>query len=148
MAILEDVLQIKNGSVAGIELAPSLDEYPEGYVDTPGLPLALTWVLDSIIDEAGAMRTSTIQVNVLVQHMGQDRFQKSKANCKTLRDLFMVEYAITPSNSFIQNDPTIRIVPGSTDFQGFRDTIEAADETPFHGFLFTFQVVEYLGVTC
>lgn len=147
MAILENVIQAKNADVTGI-YAPELDEYPDGYVDEAGLPIALTWVTDTIMDEAGVLRTSTVQVDILVEHIGQNRFQKIKAACKTLRDLFMVEYEITPSSAFIQNDPAIRIEPGSVEFQGFRDLVEAHDGTQLHGFIFTFTAIEYLNVTC
>ncbi len=147
MANLENVLQAKNADVSGVT-APLIDNYPEGYVDSLKLPLALSWVMDTVHDPAGSIQTSTVTIDVLVEAVGQDRFKKIKEACRALRVLFMVEYLITPSTSVLQNDPAIRINPGSVEFGGYRDLVDAPDGTPFHGFSITLEVTEYLGVTC
>lgn len=144
---IEDVFQIKNLTVTDVS-APSLDLYPEGYVDTPKLPLALTWVMSTALDESATRKTSQIQIDVLVRPVGQSRLRKTKRECQLLRDLFMTAYTISGANAYIQNDPAVRIIPGTLIFGGYRELITAPDETPYHGFTITLTAEEHIGVTC
>lgn len=143
MANLENVLQAKNDTVVGVT-APTIDKYPEGYVDAFELPIALSWVMETVQEVSGFSRTSEVQIDVLVESAGQDRFMLIKERCRALRVLYLTEYEITASNMFLQNEPTIQVIPGTVIFGGYRDMILAPDETPFHGFSFTLRVIEYL----
>ena len=146
----ENQLQLKNRNVAGIGKAnaPDLNLYPEGYVDTLKLPTALTWVTGTVIDTTGTLQTDTVQIDVFVQVLGQSVVGAIKKACKDLRDLFVIEYAINNANMTMSNSPYVRIVPGSIDFGGYRDTINAPDETPYHGFIITLTVEGHVNVTC
>lgn len=143
MANLENVLQAKNDTITDVT-APLIDNYPEGYVDAFELPIALSWVMETVQEVSGVSRTSEVKIDVLVESVGQDRFKLIKERCRALRVLFMTEYEITASNMFLQNDPTIQVLPGTVIFGGYRDMTLAPDETPFHGFSFTLRVTEYL----
>lgn len=136
MASIEDTLQVKNRNVARVN-APLLGNYPNGYVDSVKLPMALTWVTSTRIDEAGILGINEIQIDVFTQSLAQGVTRAVKKAAKDLRDLFLAEYPVTASNMYIQNDPAIKIVPGSIVFGGYRELIEAPDETPFHGFQIT-----------
>ncbi len=144
---IENYVQTKNGNIAGIN-APMLELYPVGYVDTMKLPMALAWVQTTTIDPTGTRTTNMVQVDVLVSPIGQSVITTVKEKCKDLRDLFLLEYAISNANAWISNDPPIRISPGTIEFGGYRDVIQAPDETPFHGFNFTMQVEVDINVTC
>lgn len=144
---IENELQAKNDNVVGVQ-APLIDLYPNGYVDTPRLPLSLTWVLNTIIDPTGTISRNTVQVDVLVQHVAQGITRAIKKECKELRDLFITEYKINATDMWVSNDPPIHIVPGTVEFGGFRDVINAPDETPFHGFMITMQVEAHLDDSC
>lgn len=143
MANLENVLQAKNDTIIGVT-APAIDGYPEGYVDAFELPIVLSWITETVQDVSGFSRTSDVQIDVLVESAGQDRFMLIKERCRALRVLFMTEYEITASNMFLQNEPTIQVIPGTVIFGSYRDMILAPDETPFHGFSITLRVIEYL----
>lgn len=143
MANVENALQAKCDSVAGVT-APEIDDYPEGYVDAFELPIALTWIIDTTPDPTGMLSRSTVQIDVLVEAVGQDRFKLTKDACRALRILFLAEFLITPSNAHIQaTDPVVQIVPGSVVFGGYRDLVQAPDETPFHGFQITMEIIDY-----
>lgn len=144
---IENELQEKNLNVANVQ-APLIDKYPNGYVDTPRLPLSLTWVISTTIDPTATISKNVVQVDVLVQHVAQGITRFVKNECKNLRDLFITEYSISTTNMWVSNDPPIRIVPGTVEFGGFRDVIMAPDETPFHGFSFTMQVEAHLDASC
>lgn len=143
MANLENVLQAKNDTITDVT-APAIDGYPEGYVDAFELPIALSWITETVQEVSGFSRTSDVQIDVFVESAGQDRFMLIKERCRALRVLFMTEYEITALNMFLQTDPTIQVIPGTVIFGGYRNMILALDETPFHGFSFTLRVVEYL----
>lgn len=136
-------MQAKNNTIIGVTASP-IDEYPEGYVDAFELPIALSWVTETVQDVSGFSRTSDVQIDVFVESAGQDRFMLIKERCRALRVLFMTEYEITASTMFLQTDPTIQVIPGTIIFGGYRNMILAPDETPFHGFSFTLRVIEYL----
>lgn len=143
----ENQLQLKNRNVASIR-APDLNKYPEGYVDTLKLPTVLTWVTGTMIDVTGTLQTDTVQIDIFVQVLGQSVVGAIKKACKDLRDLFILEYAINAANMTISNDPYVRIVPGSVEVGGYRDVINAPDETPYHGFIITLTVEGHVNVTC
>lgn len=149
MADIEDILQVKNDNVTGVN-APLMVKYPDGYVDTLKLPMALTWVMETIIDNSGTIGTNTVQIDVLVQALAQSNWRFNKKDTKDLRDLFITEYSISAANSLISDDstPSVRIVPGTVEFGGYRDILEAPDGSPFHGFRITMTVEEHLNVTC
>lgn len=144
---IENELQEKNDNVADVK-APLIGKYPNGYVDTPRLPLSLTWVLSTTIDPTATISKNVIQVDVLVQHVAQGIPRTVKEECKNLRDLFITEYSVSTMNMWISTDPPIRIVPGTVEFGGFRDVLMAPDETPFHGFIITMQVEAHLDASC
>lgn len=148
VVLLEDILQSKNDSVVGVS-APLMDDYPDGYVDSVKLPIALTWVMSTVIDPSATIGKNTVQIDVLVRPLGQGVFKSNKEICRDLRVLFMTEYLITAQNMWIQEiTPVFRIRPGSIEFSGFREIILAPDETPYHGFTFTLEAEEYLDAVC
>lgn len=149
MADIEDILQAKNDNVAGVK-TPLMVKYPDGYVDTLKLPMALTWVMETIIDNSGTIGTNTVQIDVLVQALAQSNWRINKKDTKDLRDLFIAEYSISAANSVISDDssPSVRIIPGTVEFGGYRDILEAPDGSPFHGFQITMQVEEHLDASC
>lgn len=149
MSDIEDILQAKNDNVARVN-APLMANYPDGYVDSLKLPMALTWVMETIIDNSGTIATNTVQIDVLVQVLAQSNWRTNKKTAKDLRDLFIAEYSISAANSVISDDstPSIRILPGTVEFGGYRDILEAPDGSPFHGFQITMQVEEHLNVAC
>ncbi len=149
MSDIEDILQAKNDNVARVN-APLMANYPDGYVDSLKLPMALTWVMETIIDNSSTIATNTVQIDVLVQVLAQSNWRTNKKTAKDLRDLFIAEYSISAANSVISDDstPSIRILPGTVEFGGYRDILEAPDGSPFHGFQITMQVEEHLNVAC
>ncbi len=149
MADIEDILQVKNDNVTSVN-APLMVKYPDGYVDTLKLPMALTWVMETIIDNSGTIGTNTVQIDVLVQALAQSNWRFNKKDAKDLRDLFIAEYSISAANSVISDDnsPSVRIIPGTVEFGGYRNVLEAPDETPYHGFQITMQVEEHLDANC
>lgn len=149
MANIEDILQVKNDNVARVN-APLMANYPDGYVDTLKLPMALTWVMETVIDNSGTIATNTVMIDVLVQVLAQSNWRTNNKATKDLRDLFITEYSISAANSVISDDstPSVRIVPGTVEFGGYRDILEAPDGSPFHGFRITMTVEEHLNVTC
>lgn len=68
---VEDSLQTVNGGIADV-YAPLLAKYPEGYVDSPRLPMALTWPMTDTLDDTGTISRTIMQDDVLVQSLGQD----------------------------------------------------------------------------
>lgn len=146
----ENQLQLKNRNVVGIgrENAPDLNLYPEGYVDTLKLPAVLTWVISTVLDTSATIQTDTVQIDVFVQVLGQSIVGAIKKACKDLRDLFVIEYAISAANMIISDDPYVRIVPGSIEIGGYRDVVNAPDESPYHGFTITLTVEGHVNVTC
>jgi hypothetical protein len=142
MASVENLLQTKNDNVSGV-YSPVYESYPDGYVDTPRLPIALSWVMSTLVVPTADQYVLTCQVDVLYEAVGQNRFRRIKPALTTLRDLFLVEYRITAANEWLQNDPAVRIVPGTIEFQGVRDLVSAPDGTPYHGFMFVFQMERY-----
>lgn len=146
---IEDMLQAKNDNVARVN-APLMVNYPDGYVDSLKLPIALTWVMETTIDNNALIGTHTVQIDVLVKALNQGNWRTNKKSAKDLRDLFIAEYSISAANAVISDDSTasVRIVPGMIEFGGYRNIIQAPDETPFHGFNITMMVEEHLNVTC
>lgn len=149
MADIEDILQAKNNDVTGVN-APLMVKYPDGYVDSLKLPMALTWVMETTIDNSGTIGTNMVQIDVLVQALAQSNWRTNKKAAKDLRDLFITEYSISAANSLISDDstPSIRIVPGTVEFGGYRNILEAPDGSPFHGFQITMQVEVHLDASC
>lgn len=149
MADIEDILQVKNDNVAGVN-TPLMVNYPDGYVDSLKLPMTMTWVMQTSIDNSGTIATHSVRIDVLVQPLAQGNYRTNKKQAKDLRDLFIAEYSISAANAVISADSTAsaRIVPGSVDFGGYRDVLEAPDETPYHGFQLTMQVEEHLDASC
>lgn len=149
MADIEDILQVKNDNVAGIN-APLMVKYPDGYVDTLKLPLALSWVMETKIDVSGTISTNSVQMDILVQALAQSQWRTNKKDSKDLRDLFIAEYSISAANSVISDDstPSVRIVPGTVEFGGIRNILEAPDGSPFHGFQITMTVEVHLDASC
>ncbi len=149
MADIEDILQVKNDNVARVN-APLMVNYPDGYVDSLKLPIALTWVMETVIDNSGTIGSHTVQIDVLVKALAQGNWRTNKKAAKDLRDLFIAEYSISASNSVISDDSTlsVRIVPGTVEFGGYRDILEAPDGSPFHGFQIIMQVEEHLDASC
>lgn len=149
MADIEDILQVKNDNVARIN-APLMVNYPDGYVDSLKLPMALTWVMGTTIDNSSTIGTHTVQVDVLVKALAQGNWRTNKKAAKDLRDLFITEYSISAANSVISDNSivSVRIVPGTIEFGGYRDIIQAPDETSFHGFNIIMMIEEHLNVTC
>jgi len=149
MADIEDILQVKNDNVARVN-APLMVNYPDGYVDSLKLPMALTWVIQTAIDNSGTIGTNTVQIDVLVQPLAQSNWRFNKKDTKDLRDLFISEYSISAANNLISNDntPSVSIIPGTVEFGGYRDILEAPDGSPFHGFQITMTVEEHLDADC
>lgn len=146
--VVENALQGKNDDVAGVN-APLMDDYPDGYVDSVKLPVALTWVMSTIVDTSGTIGRHFVQIDVLVRPMAQGVFKSNKEECRDLRNLFVTEYSITAANMWVQTiTPPLKIKPGSIEFGGFRDVVLAPDETPYHGFIITLEVEAYLDAIC
>ena len=149
MANVEDTIQNKNDSVTGVD-APIMINYPDGYVDSLKLPMALTWVMATEIDNSGTIATHRAMIDVYIRPLGQGNYRTNKKLAKDLRDLFIAEYSISAANAIISDDstPLVRILPGTVEFGGYRDVLEAPDETPYHGFQITMTVEEHLDASC
>ena len=146
--VVENALQDKNGDVVGVN-APLMDDYPDGYVDSVELPMVLTWIMSTTLDSTGTIGRNIVHMDVLVRPLAQGIFKSSKEECRDLRNLFIAEYSITAANMWVQTiTPPLKIRPGSVEFGGFRDTILAPDETPYHGFIITLEAEVYLDATC
>ena len=151
--LLEDYIQEKNRSVTGVVFSPDFDVYPSGKIDTINLPASFTWLQDSMVDSQGTIRDNTFLVEVYVQHVAQDIFASIKKKCRTLLELFSIEYTIispnlSATNGFLRDNPAAYIVPGSVKFSGVRNLITAYDDTEVHGFTFTLDVREHLDRDC
>ncbi len=138
MMDIEDYLQDKNRNVTDMN-APLLAEYPQGYLDTIKLPLCLSWVVQTVIDDSGTLGNNKCQIDVAIQALGQGATIAVKQLCKQFRDLFMVEYKVNAQNMWISFDPPVRVIPGTIEIGGIRNVIEGFDGSPFHGFIIKLQ---------
>ena len=100
MADVEDIIQVKNDSIAGIG-APLMVNYPDGYVDSLKLPMSLTWVMQTSIDKSGTIAIHSARIDVFVQPLAQGNYRTNKKQAKDLRDLFIAEYSISAANAII-----------------------------------------------
>lgn len=148
MTTVVDLLQAKCGTIDASISAPTEVKYPEGRIDSWNMPLVLTHLVSGRPDVSASLLESRYQIVVYTATVGEESWRQNKKDAHTWWTQFVSEFRITAANNVLQNDPPVRILPGTIQFSGYWEVVRAPDEEPFHGFTIDMLVSEVLDAIC